>query len=203
MFKKFLPLLKKRIIIIAILLIISVIFIINVIIVFQSKGYVDTEHNLTGCTVIVLGARVYSSGRISDIYADRLLSGADIVRKYKAQKIIVSGDNRESHNRETSRGKAFLEKQGIPAAMIFEDEKGVTTFDSIQNFTKDRNKSVVIVTQGYHLYRAVYIARSFGISAYGVSSDRQRYLGIVWFQLREVFARIKAFWMIMFIPQNV
>lgn len=203
MFKKIFSIVKnKKILIPALFLLLSVIGI-NVHIVYVSKDYIDIDPDVKDGTVIVLGARVYGSGRISDVYTDRLLTGAEIVKNTGSAKIMVSGDNRESHNLETLHGKVFLEKQGIPAGIISEDESGFTTFDSVRNILKERNKKIIFVSQKYHLYRAVYIARAFGIQAYGVSSDRRRYRGIVWFQLREVFARVKAFMMIRFLHDDV
>jgi vancomycin permeability regulator SanA len=166
--------------------------------IFSAGRYIDTGKDFNNCTVLVPGARVYESGVISDIYSDRLRTGAEAFERFHADRIIVSGDNRDSHNRETTRGKNFLAGKGIPAERIYEDASGFTTMDSMRNLRGKLHGKLVIVTQSYHLYRAVYIARALGFDAYGISSDRQTYRAITLFRFREIFARVKSFLMITF-----
>jgi vancomycin permeability regulator SanA len=93
--------------------------------------------------------------------------------------------------------KSFLKGKGVPSQDIFMDHAGFSTYESMYR-ARDifQVKKLIIVTQHYHLQRAVFIARELGIEAYGVSSDLQNYGPVmVQYQLREMAARNKDFWM--------
>jgi SanA protein len=167
---------------------------INLYIYLYSYKYIQSGSVMTRSSCIVLGARVYSRGVLSDIFQDRLLTAEDLVKNKTVKNIIVSGDNRQSHNNETSRGSTFLVKRGIPLKNIYTDNAGYTTYDTMTRAKRFFGvNEAVVVTQRYHLYRALYIARKKGIDAIGVSADRQTYKDIRFYRFREFFANIKAF----------
>ncbi len=144
--------------------------------------------------IIVLGARVHPDGRLSGMLLDRMITAAELYDQGKASKILVSGDHGTVSYNEVRAMKNFLEQRGIPEEQIFMDHAGFNTYDSMYRAKAifQVNKAI-IVTQEYHLMRAVYNARGLGIEAYGVASDRQEYAGMPKFKLREIAARNKDY----------
>lgn len=143
---------------------------------------------------LVLGAKVKSSGAMSDILKDRVATALDLYRAKKVSKILVSGDHGEEEYDEVNAMKDFLLKEKVRPEDLFLDHAGFDTYDSVYRareiFQVD---SLIVVTQEFHLVRAVYIARSLGIDAVGMAADRQKYLGMARNELREIPARVKAF----------
>ena len=90
--------------------------------------------------------------------------------------------------------KDYLKDNGIPSEDIFMDHAGLSTYDSIFRAKSIfETKNIIIVTQKYHLYRALYIAKSLNIKAVGVSADKRRYFGQTKRDIREIIARLKDF----------
>ena len=88
--------------------------------------------------------------------------------------------------------KAAAEAAGIPQEAILTDPLGLSTYDSIARLSAlYEGKRVLIVTQSYHLYRALYVAERLGLEAYGVSADLRSYVGQIKYDVREVAARCK------------
>jgi SanA protein len=145
-------------------------------------------------TAIVLGARVYPSGRLSSMLEDRVLTAVELYKQGKVERILVSGDHGQPDYDEVNAMKDFLVEQGVSAEDIFLDHAGFDTFDSMYRAKEVFHvDSAVIVTQEFHLPRAVYIARGLGLDAYGVAADRQPYASIVYNKAREWPARAKSF----------
>jgi SanA protein len=144
--------------------------------------------------VIVPGAYVFPDGRVSEMLADRLDAGYMLYRAGKARKIIVSGDHGRTTYDEVNSMRKYLQAKGVPREDIFMDHAGFDTYDSIYR-ARDvfQVKKAIIVTQRYHLLRAVYIARMLGIEAHGVTSDAHNYPRMMYYNLREIAARVKAF----------
>ncbi len=144
--------------------------------------------------VVVLGAAINWDGSPSTILQDRLDVAITLYRAGVAPKIIMSGDNSDSSYNEVMAMANYAIDQGVSADDIFCDHAGVSTYDSMYRLRYVFGvKSCVVVTQEYHLYRAVYDAQSFGIEARGVASDLSDYSDIDAFEQREFFARIKDF----------
>ena len=143
--------------------------------------------------VMILGARVSSSGILSDMYRDRADTAIEIYRSGKAEKILVSGDHGRVEYDEVNAAKNYLLSKGIPAKDIFLDHAGFDTYDSLYR-ARDvfQVKSLIISTQDFHLPRAVYIARKLGIEAWGASADKHVYGGEQFYESREVLSRAKA-----------
>ncbi len=142
--------------------------------------------------VLVLGCLVKSDGSPSDMLSDRLSRGVELYESGVSAKLLMSGDHGREEYDEVSAMKSFAVDKGVPAEDVFMDHAGFSTYESMYRakevFGAER---VVIVTQGYHLYRAVYIARSLGIDAYGVASDLRSYRGQTMRDIREMLARVK------------
>ncbi|UWG95427.1 YdcF family protein [Dehalobacter sp. DCM] len=145
--------------------------------------------------ILVLGAYVFPNGKVSPMLNDRLTVAYEIYTLGKASKILVSGDHSRKDYDEVNAMKKFLIDKSVPTQDIFMDHAGFSTYESMYR-ARDifQAKRVIIVTQGYHLMRAVFDARQLGLEAYGVPSDLHDY-GVVMtsYQLREIAARNKDF----------
>ncbi|SDD40252.1 protein SanA, affects membrane permeability for vancomycin [Paenibacillus sp. UNCCL117] len=143
---------------------------------------------------IVLGASVYSNGKVSDILRDRLDTAYDLYVSGLASRIIVSGDHASDDYDEVNAMKNYLMKKGVRDAHIFMDHAGFNTYDSMYRAQAVfQAQNLIIVTQDYHLKRAIYVARALGIEAVGAASDKQAYRDIRKYEAREVLARVKDF----------
>ncbi|AFV01559.1 SanA protein [Dehalobacter sp. UNSWDHB] len=145
--------------------------------------------------VLVLGAYVFPDGTASSMLADRLTVGYELYQHGKAPKILVSGDHGRTDYDEVNAMKRFLKEKGVAGQNIFMDHAGFSTYESLYR-ARDifLVKKVIIVTQEYHLKRAVFVARSLGLEAYGVPSDQHDYgQAMAYYQIREIAARNKDF----------
>lgn len=152
------------------------------------------ETDATAEVIVVLGASVLPDGQPSDILADRLEVAADLYLAGAASAIIASGDNRDSHYNESDAMKAYLVTLGVPEEAVYVDHAGYDTYASMYraHFVYGAN-SMFVVTQAYHLYRALMIATMLGAEATGVASDKGAYDNQKQYSLRDVFARDKDF----------
>jgi SanA protein len=151
--------------------------------------------------IIILGAGVWGD-KPSPILEDRLLEGIKLYQNNVSDKIIMSGDHgRESYD-EVNIMKNYAIEKGIPSENIFMDHAGFSTYESIYR-ARDifKAKKIVIVTQKYHLYRALYAANCLGLEAYGVGADPRQYSGATFRELREILARDKDFIKCIFKPK--
>ncbi len=166
---------------------------------FAAEKYIVEAESLDSYqAAIVLGAKVDDQDP-SDILEDRLLTAIELYEKGKVEKILVSGDNGQVEYNEVGTMKNYLLNEGVPAEDIFMDHAGFDTYDSMYRAAAIfQVENAVIVTQNYHLPRAIYIARALGIDAVGVSADRQTYVYIDLYEKREKLAQIKAFLNVVF-----
>ncbi len=152
--------------------------------------------------IIVLGCLVRGDGSLSDMLHDRLSRAVELYKTGAAPKLLMSGDHGRTEYNEVGAMKRFAVDEGVPSEDVFMDHAGFSTYETIYRakeiFEADR---VIIVTQEYHLYRALYIADQLGIEAYGVSSDLHKYYGQYVRDIREVLARCKDFAMCIFKPE--
>lgn len=153
--------------------------------------------------VLVLGCGVKADGNPSDMLADRLKRGIELYKQGAAPKIIMSGDHGTKVYDEVNTMKKIAVDDGVPSSDIFMDHAGFSTYESLYRardiFAADK---IIIVTQEYHLYRALYIAGQLGIEAYGVTSDYgNTYGGQELRENREILARYKDFVKVIFKPE--
>ena len=155
---------------------------------------VDEASGYQADAIVVLGASVFADGTPSTILQDRLDCGIALYKAGAAPKIIMSGDNSTEHYNECAAMKRYAIAQGVPSEDIFCDHAGFSTYESMYR-ARDvfGAKRIVIVSQKYHLYRALYVAERLGLDAYGVSADLRPYAGQEARELREVLARNKDF----------
>ena len=143
--------------------------------------------------ILVLGAGIRNK-KPSPMLEDRLKTAIKLYEKGYAPKILVSGDHENYNYDEVNVMKDYLKDNGIPSEDIFMDHAGLSTYDSIFRAKSIfETKNIIIVTQKYHLYRALYIAKSLNIKAVGVSADKRRYFGQTKRDIREIIARLKDF----------
>lgn len=142
---------------------------------------------------IILGAKVKANNQPSDILRDRLLTGIELYEQGKVSKLLLSGDDGQIEYDEVNAMRVFVIDHGIPAEDIFLDHAGFDTYDSMARASEVFGvTSAIIVTQNFHLPRALYLADAFGIEARGISADRQTYVGALRSEVREWFADVKA-----------
>ena len=144
--------------------------------------------------ILVLGASVLPDGSPSEILRDRIDGAIDLYFAGAAPKIIMSGDNGTESYNEVEAMKRYAMSRGVPSEDIFCDHAGFSTYESVYRAQSIFGvENMIIVTQRYHLYRAVYAANGIGIEAIGVESDFHRYGGQLMFDIREIPARTKDF----------
>ena len=143
---------------------------------------------------IVLGARVYADGTPSPMLADRLATGVGLYKVGKVDKLLLSGDHGTTTYDEVNVMLQYCLDRGVPDEDVFTDHAGFDTYDTMYR-ARDVFKvtDALVVTQDFHLPRAVYIARNLGLDATGVVADIQPYAREWRFALREWPARVKAF----------
>ena len=198
----------KKIIIIFLLVIITVAIIvlgINAYVKGSTKNQIIRNNDYSNLQdidcIVVLGAGVWGENP-SPILEDRLLEGIKLYENNVAPKIIMTGDHGREEYDEVNVMKKFAMDKGVPSGDIFMDHAGFSTYESLYRakeiFEADK---VVIVTQEYHLYRALHIANELGIEAYGVASDPRQYVGAAYREIREILARNKDFVQCVFKPE--
>lgn len=152
--------------------------------------------------VVVLGCQVRSDGSPSHMLEDRLKRSVALYEAGAAPKLLMSGDHGTVTYDEVNAMKRYALEAGVPSEDVFMDHAGFSTYETVYRakeiFGADK---VIIVTQQYHLYRALYIAQALGIEAYGVAADYRQYSGQFARDLREVLARVKDFGMSIIKPE--
>lgn len=198
---------KKKIIITIgiILLIVSLLTLyINVYMINSTKDQIVDINNLKGeyDAIIVLGCKV-NGDYPSLMLARRLDRGNDVYNKIKS-KIILTGDHGSGEYDEVNVMKNYLVDSGIDSSDIFLDHAGFNTYDSIYRAKYIfEAKRVVIVTQKYHMYRALYLANSLELEAVGVVADDIPQKGIMMKnEIREILSRDKNYFLGLFKPKS-
>jgi SanA protein len=188
----------KRVIIgmiIVILVILIILLGINFFVIAKTKNKILTEEQAkeledVDC-ILVLGAGIWGENP-SPMLEDRLLQGISLYQKGISHKMIMSGDHGRDNYDEVNVMKRFAIERNVKSEDVFMDHAGFSTYDSMYR-AKDvfEAKKILIVTQKYHMYRAIYVAEQLGMEAYGVNSDPQTYAGQAMRDFREVLARDK------------
>jgi SanA protein len=144
---------------------------------------------------IVFGARIYPDGRLSTMLQDRVETAVQLYQAGKVQKLLLSGDNRFADYNEPGRMLDYAVSRGVPAKDIQLDYAGRRTYDTCYRARAIfQLESAVLVTQSFHLPRALFICRNLGVNAIGVNADLRNYhsRSIRWSTLREIPATIVA-----------
>jgi vancomycin permeability regulator SanA len=142
--------------------------------------------------ILVLGCLVKADGTPSDMLYDRISVGVMLYQNGTSQKLLMSGDHGQKEYDEVNTMKTCAIDAGVPSEDVFMDHAGFSTYESVYRAKEIFGaKKIVIVTQEYHLYRALYVANALGMEAYGVSADLRGYSGQTKRDVREILARIK------------
>lgn len=151
--------------------------------------------------ILVLGCGVRDDGTPSDMLRDRLERSIELYFAGVAPKLLMSGDHGRVEYDEVNIMKQYAIDKGVPSEDVFMDHAGFSTYESIYRAKEIfQVENTVIVTQEYHLYRALYLAKSFGLTAHGVSCDYNIYAGEAMREVREILARNKDFFTAIFKP---
>lgn len=167
----------------------------------MANGYMTADVPEVDC-ILILGAGLTEEGTPSLVLRDRLDKAIELYQQGISDRLLMSGDHgRESYN-EVNAMKQYAVDAGIPADHIFMDHAGFSTYESIYR-ARDvfQVKSLAIVTQPYHEYRAVYIAMKLGLDVYGTPSKATQYQGSWMLEMREKLARTKEFFNLVIQPE--
>jgi vancomycin permeability regulator SanA len=176
---------------------ISIILSINFYVILSTKKQIVDLSNLKNKNdydcIIVLGAGIWGD-KPSPMLQDRLDEAIKLYEAGIAPKIIMSGDNGREGYDEVNVMKDYAINKGIPSEDIFMDHAGFSTYESIYRAKEIfKVEKAIIVTQKYHLYRALHIGNKLGINVTGVGADPRKYSGQIFRELREILARNKDF----------
>ena len=194
---------KKIIKLLIILLVVAIT--INIYVVLRTKKQIitieDNDLKDIDC-ILVLGAGIRNN-KPSPMLEDRLKTSMEIFNNKITDRILVSGDHTEENYDEVNVMKKYLIENNIPSEKIFMDHAGISSYDSIYRAKKIyKANRIIIVTQKYHLYRSLYIAKKLDIEAYGVVADKREYQNQSKRDIREFLARIKDFFKCIYKPTS-
>jgi vancomycin permeability regulator SanA len=202
---------KKRIL--RIIIIIILLGLLGVVIVFSINGYIKATskkriislEQASGLDevdcILILGAGVWGD-RPTHMLEDRLDFGIALYEMGASNRLLMSGDHGQKGYDEVNVMKDYAVNEGVISSDVFMDHAGFSTYESLYR-ARDifEAKKVIIVTQEYHLYRALYVADKLGLEAYGVASNPREYIGQSAREIREVLARVKDFLYVIIKPE--
>ena len=170
------------------------------------RDYILTEEQAAQLTdmdcILVLGCKVGADGTLSHMLEDRLRQGVALYDLGAAPKLLMSGDHGTAEYDEVDAMKRYAVDAGIASQDVFMDHAGFSTYESVYRAKEVfQVRRVIIVTQEYHLYRALLVAREMGLEAYGVAVNYRTYVGQTARDIREILARVKDFGMTIFWPE--
>jgi len=146
---------------------------------------------------IVFGAGLWRDGTPSPVLRDRVAAAAELYFAGKVQKLLMSGDNRFLNYNEPGAMRQYALSLGVPEEDIVLDYAGRRTYDTCYRAGKIFGvKEAVLVTQSFHLPRALYTCNRLGVTAIGIASDRRMYTprSLLYWHLREIPATLVALW---------
>ena len=172
-----------------------VLFLVNLYIIRKEEKYIVSAQAFEDVDcIMVLGCGVRPDGSPSGMLNDRLVQGISLYKEDVSDRLLMSGDHGKVNYDEVNLMKQFAIDRGVPSENIFMDHAGFSTYDSVYRakeiFCAEK---VIIVSQKYHLPRALYVAEKLGLDAYGVAAADVSYRGQSYREAREMLARAKDF----------
>lgn len=174
----------------------TVLFIVSVVSYVQVSRITGIDRDgMKAPYAIVLGASVKQDGTPSDALYDRIVTAVELYNDKNVEKLLMTGDDGKFHTNEVEVMKKAAMELGVPETAIEVDGEGYRTYESCKRAKQVLHiDEAIIVTQRFHLGRAMYLCDRFGIAAQGRSADRQSYQRIVFFWARDLTASFKAWW---------
>ena len=166
----------------------------NFYVIMSTEGSINNTTDRKYSCILVLGAGIRPDGTPSHMLEDRIIKAVELYKSGVSDVILMSGDHSSDSYNEVGVMKSYAVSLGVPDSAIICDGKGYSTYESVWRAKEIFGYSdLVIVTQTYHLHRAIHIADSLGIECVGASASLRAYGGQMWNDLREAVARCKDF----------
>lgn len=146
-------------------------------------------------TAIIFGAGLRRDGTPTPVLRDRVKAGVELYNAGKVKRLLLSGDSQHEKYNEPAAMAAYAQELGIPSSALIEDDGGRSTYDTCIRAKQIFNlEDVLLVTQSFHLPRALFICSQLGINSKGVSADLRNYwiTSLVFWNLRELPASLAA-----------
>jgi len=161
---------------------------------YSNKKYESVEDVPEDKVAIIFGAGLREKDP-TPVLRDRVKVGVELYNAGKVQKLIMSGDNRTEYHDEPTAMKNLAMDEGVPEHAIQPDYAGRRTYDTCLRAKKIfKLESAILVTQSFHMDRALYTCNSLGIDSVGVTADLEDYEGQTWWKVRDYFALVRAIW---------
>jgi SanA protein len=161
---------------------------------YYSRHIYAVENAPARPVAVVFGASVRGGDRLSTVLRDRMDTAIALYRAGKVGQLLVSGGHLPPYYDEPSAMRAYAVAQGVPVEAVLLDYGGNRTYDSCYHLVHSFHiREALLVTQDFHLPRALFICRWLGVTADGVSADLRPYRAAAWYDLRETAATIQAF----------
>ncbi len=146
-------------------------------------------------TALILGAGFKRDGTPSDALKDRLDEGIWLFESGHVKRLFVTADDGSYRANEIMVMKNYLLSQGVEEEALIIDGRGYRTYESCKNATsRFTDEKIIVVTQRFHLGRALYLCNQLGVDAIGRPADRRSYERIKFFWARDLLASVKAWW---------
>jgi len=173
----------------------GVIWIVLMVQIAPSGSIITPDKNTHADTAMVLGASILQNGTPSDALRDRLTVGVSLYKNGNVKRVLLTGDDGSYHADEIDVMKRFVLEQGVPESDILTDGHGFRTYESCKRAADIFHlRDILIVTQRFHMSRALYLCDHLGLQARGVTSDLQSYQKIASFWIRDLAASVEAWW---------
>lgn len=158
-------------------------------------GIVSPDESFRADVAMILGASIQPDNTASDALRDRLLTGVKLYKNHNVGRLLLTGDDGGFRSNEIAVMKAFVLAQGVPEKDLLIDGQGYRTYESCKRAKEVfRLRDIAVVTQSFHIKRALYLCQNFGLNAFGVTSDLSSYRQIMSFWIHDLLASAKAWW---------
>lgn len=165
--------------------------------VYARSHIINIEKVQPSPVAIVFGAGLWRDGTPTPVLRDRVETAAELYFAGKVEKLLMSGDNSRQDYNEPQAMRDYAISLGVPDAVIALDYAGRRTYDTCYRARDIFGiRSAILVTQSFHLPRAIYTCNALGIKATGVPADQRDYRkgSLAYWNLREIPASLVALW---------